>query len=316
MKKKYKKIALLLGGPSAEREVSLVSGAAVYDALNALGYESKKFDPAQTDAASLAQFKKQLQEFAPDACFNALHGQFGEDGAVQEILESLKIPYTHSGPAASRLAMNKLASLNLFQQHGLSIAKHESYDATKVNGLTSKDITIGFPLVIKPIYEGSSVGLYIVKTESAMPDLSSWHFGDALIEEYIDGLELTTAVLEIDGVARALAVTELQPKRGVYDYKAKYQDGETTHVCPAAIAPDIYQQCLAMGLAAHRAIGAAGVSRSDFRYNPVKKQLVILETNTQPGMTALSLVPEQAKYKDIPFTQLVEYILSSASLKL
>ena len=312
MTTKIKKVAVLYGGPSAEREVSLVSGAAVARAAAELGHDVKMIDPSRVDEVGLVLFKKQLADFAPDVCFNALHGRFGEDGGVQEILEQLKIPYTHSGPAASRLAMNKVTTLDIFAKHGLPIARHEVYSEEAIQKKSTP--AIPRPLVIKPVTEGSSVGLYIVKAGEDFPDLSQWRFGEALVEEYISGLELTTAVLEIDGTAQALAVTELQPTRGVYDYKAKYQMGETIHVCPALIDKNIYQQCLEFALRAHHAVGARGVSRTDFRYDPAQQRLALLEINTQPGMTNLSLVPEQAKYKDISFTTLVEYILATAGL--
>ncbi|MDI9313721.1 MAG: D-alanine--D-alanine ligase [Hydrotalea sp.] len=306
----FKKVAVLYGGPSAERDVSLVSGAAVGDALRSLGYNVMMLDPKDISDNGLAQFKTALKNFAPDVCFNALHGRFGEDGGVQEILEQLKIRYTHSGPAASRLAMDKVKTLNSFSAHDLPIARHEVFNQAAIRQQPTP--SIARPLVIKPVTEGSSVGLYIIKAGDEFPDLSTWNFGDALVEEYIPGLELTSAVLEIDGVATALGVTELQPNRGVYDYQAKYQTGETTHVCPANIDQKIYQQCLAFALRAHQVIGAKGVSRTDFRYDPHNNRLALLEINTQPGMTNLSLVPEQAIYKGISFAQLVDYILAAA----
>ena len=307
--KKFKKILVLYGGPSAEREVSLLSGAAVGDALKSLGYEVTMLDPKDISDQGLAQFKNRLQAIAPDVCFNALHGRFGEDGAVQEILAQLNIPYTHSGTMASRRAMNKVETLDIFYAHQLPIAKHEVYSQAAIR--KNPTPTMPRPLVIKPVTEGSSVGLYIVKAGDEFPDLAQWNFGDALVEEYIVGLELTTAVLDIDGRAQSLAVTELQPNRGVYDYKAKYQSGETTHVCPALIDKKIYQQCLDFALRAHQVIGAKGVSRTDFRYDPMNQRLALLEINTQPGMTNLSLVPEQAKYKGISFPQLVACILAA-----
>ncbi|MGI9462002.1 MAG: D-alanine--D-alanine ligase [Alphaproteobacteria bacterium] len=315
MKKKFHKIAVLLGGPSAERAVSLVSGEAVCDALETLGYDIKKFDPINIDEASLARLKKDIILYAPDACFNALHGQFGEDGGVQKILEELKIPYSHSGVATSCLAMNKTAALTHLAKYGVPIAPHITKTTQQIKKLSHENLPMDVPFVIKPVFEGSSVGLYIVKHKQHFPDLTSWHFGDAMIEEYIPGLELTTAVLDINGTPSVLAVTELQPKRGVYDYKAKYQDGETIHICPAKIDKKITEQCLSFADAAHRAIGAVGLSRSDFRYDPKHDRLVLLEINTQPGMTNLSLVPEQAKYRGIEFPELVDIILASACLK-
>ncbi|MCX8515568.1 MAG: D-alanine--D-alanine ligase [Alphaproteobacteria bacterium] len=307
--KKQQKGALLQGGWSSERAVSLVSGAAVASALTRLGHQVMVFDPQQP----LADFITALTRFAPDVCFNALHGQFGEDGGIQALLEWLKIPYTHSGRLASSLAMNKEATVCLFRQHGLPVAASYSVSAAEIK--INPPFLLPRPLVVKPVFEGSSVGLYIIGDNDPTPDFSNWSFGPVLVEQYIPGRELTVAVLEQQGEAIPLTVTELQPISGVYDYESKYQDGKTRHICPAVLDKKLQDRCLQLATTAHRLVGARGVSRTDFRYDPKADQLVILEINTQPGMTSLSLVPEQAQYCGIDFDKLVAMMLSTACLK-
>lgn len=305
-----KSVALILGGRSAEREISLKTGAAVKQALKALGHHVTELDPA----IPLLEFITALEKLKPDVCFNALHGTWGEDGGVQTILEILRIPYTHSGRFASSLAMHKIASLSLLQAHNLPVAKNYSITQTEIQ--KNPAFQLPLPLVVKPVFQGSSVGLYIIKEKSQIPDFSNWNFGLAMVEEYIDGLELTTAILEdVDGKPKALTVTELKPNSGVYDYVAKYTTGQTLHICPAEIPPDLFQQCKDLAIQCHQYLGCSGVSRVDFRYDPKKKQLVILELNTQPGMTDLSLVPEQAAALGISFTELISIILQNAKLK-
>ncbi len=300
------KIALLMGGKSSEREVSLVSGEACRKSLINMGHVVRQFDPVK----SLPEFINELTNFAPDVAFNALHGRFGEDGGIQSILEWLRIPYTHSGRFASALAMNKKATLAVLS--GVGIPVPNGYVATEAEIRSPNfSVSLPYPFVIKPVFEGSSVGLYIVHSKEEMPDLTNWAFGEALIEEYIAGMELTVTVLN----GLALAVTELRPTSGQYDYESKYTDGKTQHIIPAKISPILYEQCLRYAEKAYFALGVHTLGRVDFRYDPAKDKLCMLEMNTQPGMTSLSLVPEQARYLDMNFDKLVETILIGASLK-
>ncbi len=300
------KVAVLMGGWSAEREVSLMSGAGVADACERLGHEVVRVDMDRNVAQVLAAIR-------PDVVFNALHGTPGEDGSVQGMLDLMQIPYTHSELTTSVISIDKVLTKMYLTPHGIRLPGGHVVE--------SESLYLGDPLprpyVLKPVNEGSSVGVAIVTASGNYGDpigrdvAGPWQeFDELLAEPFIRGRELTTAVLG----DRALAVTELKPKSGFYDYDSKYTDGMTEHVCPANIPEDIAQACLDMALKAHRVLGCKGTSRSDFRWDDEKgvEGLFLLEVNTQPGMTALSLVPEQAKYLGISYDQLVQTILEDA----
>lgn len=293
-------IAVLMGGWSAEREVSLVTGAAVTKALQVHGYDVTPID-VQRDMGSLMTrlYPK------PDVVFNALHGRFGEDGCVQGVLDILDIPYTHSGLLASALAMNKPMAKSVFSSHGIAVAKHEIVSAEEA----ATGNVMEAPYVIKPVNEGSSVGVHIVRKNDNNPLFteSGWPSGDAvMVEKFISGRELTVAVMG----DRALCVTEIYTDHGFYDYGAKYEAGGSTHEVPANIEKPVYDEAMRLALLAHNVLGCRGVSRADFRYD--EKRLYILEVNTQPGLTPTSLVPEQAAHVGISFEQLVTWMVDNA----
>ncbi len=295
-------IALLKGGISTEREVSLTSGAAVEKALLTLGYKVSPIDVGHDVAAQLSALK-------PDAAFNALHGRYGEDGCIQGILEYLKIPYTHSGVLASALAMDKPMAKHIFAQSGLRCAAGDVF--TKAQMLSGDPMPR--PYVVKPLNEGSSVGVTIVhEHDNFFFDATNWHFGEAvLVETYIAGREIQVAVLDNE----ALGAIEVKPLSGFYDYEAKYTDGKALHLMPAPIDKARYDEVCELGLRAHQALGCRGLTRSDFRFNEGgDNQFYILETNTQPGMTPLSLSPEIAAHRGISFEQLIERLVKGARL--
>jgi len=298
-------IALLKGGPSAEREVSLVSGAACSQALRSLGHQVREIDVTRdVEALCRALTPK------PDLVFNALHGHYGEDGCVQGLLEMLGLAYTHSGVLASAMAMDKPLSKRLFAAAGITTPEG------RIVG--PEDFRDGDPIprpyVVKPMAEGSSVGVTIVRAGDNVAPISAdtWHFGGhALLEPYISGRELTVSVLG----DRALTVTELRPKVGFYDYEAKYTEGKTEHLIPAGIHPEVFDRAMETALAAHRLIGCRGLSRADYRYDDTGGEpgrLYLLEINTQPGMTPLSLVPEQARHLGMDFAALCQWIVEEA----
>jgi D-alanine-D-alanine ligase len=301
-----RRVAVLMGGISAEREVSLDSGRQCADALRDAGYTVDEVDVTADISALL-----EALEPAPDVAFNALHGRYGEDGCIQGLLNLLRIPYTHSGVLASALAMDKVAARAIFAAQDIGIA-----DAVVA---TPEEVQAGDvmppPFVIKPVNEGSSVGVHIVRNGDNRPPFDD--IPDAtqqlLVERYIPGRELTVAVMGAGAdETRPLAVTELRPVSGFYDYEAKYTDGKTEHLIPAPVSPEVYDQALSWAATAHRALGCRGVSRSDLRYDDDNEELVMLEVNTQPGMTRLSLVPEQAAHTGIAFTQLVDWLVETA----
>ncbi|MBI77687.1 MAG: D-alanine--D-alanine ligase [Rhodospirillaceae bacterium] len=300
-----KRVAVLMGGISSEREVSLVSGKSVVKALKRKGYETNPIDVGQ----NLKDVMNALKS-VPDAVFNALHGRYGEDGCIQGLLELLSIPYTHSNVLASALAMDKPMAKKLFWNAGIPCAKHR---LVKRHDIKNKKL-MDQPYVIKPLNEGSSLGVQIVQNGGDVPMLQRdiGIPGDqVMIEEYIPGRELTVAVMG----DRALGVTELKTDNGFYDYGAKYTKGKTTHHIPAALPEIIYKNAMRYALKAHDVLGCQGVTRADLRYNDTKAdpgQLVMLEVNTQPGMTPLSLVPEQAAYVGIDFEELVSWIVENA----
>lgn len=301
----FRKIAVLLGGRSAEREVSLVSGRACADALRAEGFEAIEID-AQGNVA------QDLADAAPDAVFNALHGRWGEDGSVQGLLELLRIPYTHSGVLASALAMHKERAKDVFRAAGLPVAKSivvERREASLRHAMEP-------PYVVKPVNEGSSVGVFIIRKGDNRPPgevgSESWSLGETvMVEEFIPGRELTVAVMG----ERALGVTEILPKTAFYDYEAKYAPGGSAHVLPAHIPEHVAKRTMDIAVRAHKALGCRGVSRADFRFDESANhhRLILLEVNTQPGMTPTSLVPEQARHIGMDFGALVRWIAEDAS---
>lgn len=292
-------VAVLMGGWSKEREVSLVSGAAVATALKDTGFQVTEIDVHQDAAALLTQLYP-----IPDKVFNALHGRFGEDGCVQGFLNILGVPYTHSGVLASALAMDKPMSKRVFKEVGITVADHQILTREQL----SQTVFGSKPHVIKPLNEGSSVGVNIIfEGDSYTPTEKEWPFGShVMAEQYIPGRELTVAVMG----ERALGVTEIKTGRRFYDYDAKYSDGGSIHQVPAQLPQDIYDEAMRISVLAHKTLGCRGISRADMRYDG--KDLYLLEVNTQPGMTPTSLVPEQASYANISFENLVVWLVEHA----
>lgn len=293
-------VAVLMGGPSAEREVSLSSGRECATALRAAGYEVTELDAG----ADVAQ---RLVSLSPDVVFNALHGRWGEDGCVQGILEWLRIPYTHSGVLASALAMDKTRTKAVYAAAGIPVAA--SFVRCKAE--IAAHHVMEPPYVVKPNNEGSSVGIYIVRESANGPPKIAEDMPEHLmVEQYVPGRELTVTVMG----DRALCVTEIMTD-GWYDYHAKYAPGGSWHVLPAEIPAEVTEACLAHAKTAHVALGCRGVSRTDFRWDDAKglAGLIALETNTQPGMTPTSLVPEQAAHLGISFPDLCDWIVKDAS---
>jgi D-alanine-D-alanine ligase len=302
-----KHVAVLMGGWSAEREVSLRSGVQCADALEAQGYKVTRVDVQRDVAEVLARLK-------PDVAFNVLHGRPGEDGTIQGILEILRIPYTHSGVLASSLAMNKEAAKVAMKAAGVPVPEGRIVSRAEA----AKGHVLPRPYVLKPNAEGSSVGVFIVTEEHAHPPQEltrpDWKYGETLLaERFIPGLELTCAVLGEE----ALGVIEIEAATRFYDYEAKYAPGGSRHVLPARILPNIYQLVRKLALTAHRALGCRGVTRADFRFDDRsggEGGLFCLEVNTQPGMTETSLVPELAAHKGLSFGELVKWIAEDASI--
>jgi D-alanine-D-alanine ligase len=302
-----KHVAVLMGGWSAEREVSLRSGAACAEALGRLDYRVSRIDVGRDIAAVLTELK-------PDLALNILHGRPGEDGTLQGVLEILGIPYTHSGVLASALAMQKDVAKELFRAAGIPVPEGivaSRFEAGRTHLLPP-------PYVIKPIAEGSSKGIFIVREEQGHPPQElfreDWAYGDrVIVEKYIAGKELTCAVMGTE----ALGVIEIVPTVSFYDYEAKYAPGGSKHLLPAPVSSFVYQQARRLALGAHLALGCRGVSRADFRYDDRIEGtggLVCLEVNTQPGMTETSLVPELAAHAGISFDELVKWMVEDASL--
>jgi D-alanine-D-alanine ligase len=302
-----KHVAVLLGGWSAERDVSLRSGKACADALERRGYRVTRVDVARDIATVLAQLK-------PDVALNMLHGRPGEDGVLQGVLEILQIPYSHSGVLASAVAMNKQIAKTQMRVAGVPVAEGVVASRTEA----AKRHLLPPPYVIKPVAEGSSVGVFMVPEGQEHPPQelyrADWSFGDeVLCEKYIAGKELTCAVMG----DRALDVIEIVPTVRFYDYEAKYAAGGSRHVLPAPILPIVYQEVRRLAVLAHSALGCRGVSRADFRYDDRVEGtggLFCLEVNTQPGMTETSLVPELAAHAGITFDELVQWMVEDASL--
>jgi len=301
-----RRVAVLMGGWTAEREVSLVSGRECAKALRELGYEVREIDVT----CDLAALVKDLTP-RPEVVFNALHGRGGEDGTVQGVLEFLRVPYTHSGVLASAVAMDKPIARSVFAAAGLPLAEGKVVSASE---LAAGDV-MARPYVVKPVNEGSSVGVRIVQEgdKSWANEAKSWAFGErALVEAYVPGREITVAVMG----KRALGALEIRPAKGFYDYDAKYAPGGSDHLVPAPIHATAYAQALAIALAAHQALGCRGVSRSDLRYDDTKGEpgrIVLLEVNTQPGMTPTSLVPDIARHAGISFPALVQWMVENAA---
>jgi len=302
-------VAVLYGGISAEREVSLSTGTQVILALREAGFDITAIDVGEDLAAVIDALSPR-----PDAVFNALHGRFGEDGAIQGVLDWLAIPYTHSGVRASALAMDKVAAKAIFAAAGLPIARGR---VVPTDELEAAD-PLPLPYVVKPMNEGSSVGVEIIRTgDNRRAEVArAWRFGNAaLVEEYIPGRELTVGIMG----DRALAVTEIIAEAGVfYDYDSKYADGGSRHIIPARVHPDMYDRALDVALAAHRALGCRGATRADFRYDDTSGEpgrLVLLEINTQPGLTPTSLLPEQAAHLGMSFPQLCAWMVENATCR-
>lgn len=295
-----KQVAVLMGGWSAERNVSLVSGAACAKALQRAGYSVTAIDVQRDVGALLSRLYPH-----PDVVFNALHGRWGEDGCMQGLLDILGIPYTHSGLTASALAMDKPLAKRLFRDVGIPVAEDKVVTRDEV---LAGDV-MKPPYVVKPLNEGSSVGIHIIREgANELPFANdSWPYGDAvMVERYIPGREFTVAVMG----DRPLTVTEIMTEREFYDYDAKYAAGGSSHQVPANVDKGVYDEAMRLALLAHQTLGCRGVSRADFRFDG--ETLYILEVNTQPGMTPTSLVPEQALYAGINFEELVTWMVENA----
>jgi D-alanine-D-alanine ligase len=295
-------VALLLGGLSSEREVSLVSGRECGDALDRLGAKVTRIDAGRDLAQVLAKLK-------PEVCFNALHGEWGEDGCVQGVLETLNLPYTHSGVLASALAMDKSRSKAVLAAAGVTVPGGGLYDRFEA----ARDHLLTPPYVVKPNAEGSSVGVFIVNEGANRPPQEiaapGWTYGEqVMIEPYIAGLEIAVGVM----AGKAMTVTEIIPRTAFYDYEAKYAEGGSEHILPARMPHHAFEKALELSERAHAALGCRGVTRCDLRYDDVKDILVLLEVNTQPGMTPTSLVPEQAALQGVNFDNLVLWITEDA----
>jgi D-alanine-D-alanine ligase len=312
------KVTVLLGGWSAEREVSLVSGRGIAAAARESGHEVTELDMGAT-AAEGATLAARLAATKPDVVFNALHGTPGEDGTVQGLMDLMGLKYTHSGVTTSAIAIDKELTKKMLVPAGVKMPGGRIVSS---ESLHARD-PLPRPYVLKPVNEGSSVGVAIVTNDSNYGNPISrdvpgpWQsYPELLAEPFIAGLELTVAVLDdlATGIGEPLAVTELKPVSGFYDYEAKYTDGRTTHVCPAEIHPLVMAMALEQAALAHRVLGCRGVSRSDFRFDPSQGPdgLYLLEVNTQPGMTPLSLVPEQAKVRGISYPELVGRLIQRA----
>jgi D-alanine-D-alanine ligase len=304
------RVAVLYGGISAERAVSIASGAQVIEALREAGYDVTPIEVGEDLDAVIAA----IRQAQPASVFNALHGRFGEDGAIQGVLDWMGVPYTHSGIRASALAMDKSAAKAVFASAGLPVARGQEVDITALEAADPMPL----PYVVKPVNEGSSVGVEIIRAgDNRRAEVArAWRFGKvALVEEYIPGRELTVGVMG----DRALAVTEILADAGAfYDYESKYAHGGSRHLIPAPVHADIYARALDVALAAHRVIGCRGATRCDFRYDDTAGEpgrLVLLEINTQPGLTPTSLLPEQAAHLGMSFPRLCAWMVENAACR-
>lgn len=301
--RKFSKVCIIKGGVSTEREISLITAQNCAKAIGESGYDFKEID-FDGDVVKLIE---EIRAYGPDCVFNALHGGAGENGEIQAVLNLLKIPYTHSGVAASAIGMNKYLCLEIARGVGIKVPEGR----VEICGELKKSKNVEFDkFVIKPINGGSSVGVSILNHVTMLADLEFQDDEKVLVERFIPGLELTVGVMG----DRALAVTELKTKEdgSFYDYEHKYKDGATEHVIPADIPNWVKSLAMSEALRLHTVLGCRGVSRSDFRFDVEKEELYLLEVNTQPGLTNLSLVPEQAKYVGISFKELVEWIVEEA----
>lgn len=306
--RRFNHVAVLMGGLSAEREVSLNSGKACAEALESAGYHVTRIDAGR-------DLSDQLRAVKPDACFNALHGRWGEDGCVQGVLELLGVPYTHSGVLASALAMHKERAKEVMRAAGVPVAEGK----VVLRAQAAKAHVLPRPYVLKPVAEGSSVGVFIVRKDHRHPPQElndpGWAFGEELLaERFIPGRELTCAVMG----ERVLGVTEIVPEEalGFYNYEAKYAAGGSRHLLPAPVSSNVYELVRKVTLTAHKALGCRGVSRADFRFDDTpggSGEVICLEVNTQPGMTATSLVPELAAHAGLSFAELVSWMVEEAS---
>ena len=301
-----KKILILAGGISKERLISLDTGLQVAKELKKNGYKVKICEPD-------GSLSKNINQFKPNVIFNALHGQFGEDGYIQTILEGFKIPYTHSGVIASSLAMDKVISKKIFIKNKINTPKYikYAYEENNFDLINNIEKKLKFPVVVKPINEGSSVNVFICTKKNISRILNSMKiYKEIMIEEFIGGREIQVAIMG----NQKLGAIELKPKRKFYDYKAKYSvNAKTEHIIPVELPKNKLNEVMNISLKAHKIIGCKGVTRSDFKF--YKNKFYLLETNTQPGMTKLSLVPEIARYKGISFIKLIEWILKDATTK-
>jgi len=301
-----KKILIIAGGISKERTISLDTGLQVSKELKKNGYSIKISEPDRN-------LSKNINQFKPDIIFNALHGQFGEDGYIQTILERFKIPYTHSGVVASSLAMDKEISKKIFIKNKINTPKYIKYSFEKKNFNLIKIIEkkLKFPVVVKPINEGSSVNVFICNKKNIFRIIKSMKiYKQIIIEEFIGGREIQVAIMG----NKKLGAIELRPKRKFYDYQAKYNvNAKTEHIIPVPLPNNKLNEVMNLSLKAHKVIGCNGVTRSDFKF--YKNKFYLLEINTQPGMTKLSLVPEIAKHRGITFIKLIEWILKDATTK-
>ena len=301
-----KKILIISGGISKERLISLDTGLQVAKELKKNGYKVKISEPDN-------QLTRNINQFKPNIIFNALHGQFGEDGYIQTILEGFKIPYTHSGTVASALAMDKEISKKIFIKNKISTPKFikYSYDKNNLDLIKTIEKKLKFPVVLKPINEGSSVNVFICTKKNISKFLKLLEsYKQIIIEEFIAGREIQVAIMG----HKKLGAIELKPKRKFYDYRAKYDvKAKTEHIIPVELSKNKLDEVMNMALKAHKFIGCKGVTRSDFKF--YNNKFYLLEINTQPGMTRLSLVPEIARYKGITFIKLIEWILKDASTK-
>jgi len=307
----YRRIAVLMGGRSAEREVSLSSGRGVIKALKGEGFDPVMIDPGDNPG-------QQLFEAKPDAVFNALHGRFGEDGTVQGLLELMRLPYTHSGVLASALAMHKERTKDIYRAAGLPVVRSFVVDRMKA----AAEHLMEPPYVVKPVNEGSSVGVFIIRKGDNRPPAAlgreDWTLSnEMMVEEFVPGRELTVSVMGANssGDVRPLCVTEITTEFEFYDYEAKYAPGGSKHVLPADLPAKLADEAMDLAVRAHQVLGCRGVTRTDFRYDDTgaRPRLILIETNTQPGMTPTSLVPEQAAYLGISYAKLCRWMVEDAS---
>lgn len=298
-----KKVAILMGGWSPEREVSITSGTAVMNALS----DSEKYAPYTVDVTRDAPKLMADLTPKPDVAFVALHGEGGEDGVIQGFLETLGVPYTHSSILASAVGMDKGHLKEFIRSSGINTPKHGIVSAREVKS----NPPLPFPFVIKPNAQGSSVGIYIINHQDDLDafDPDTWTYGPLLVEEYIPGRELSASII----LDKAYPVTELSPKSGFYDYEAKYTDGKTDHSVPANLPDDITKKAQEVALKVHQILGCKGATRSDFRYDATRKNpLYFLEINTHPGLTPLSILPESAQHEGVDFKSLCELLIEDA----